>query len=150
MWVHVAASVEASLADRGPDEGWLVTMRNPLLTRLRQLVTSDQDGGFLILSVGDYYVQFLKDSAKSTLYCEAISDTYLPPKLRLAPESVRRFLSFGFERPDAICPNYHISFDLNEAERFLSSMASLVVKVMAEVYDVGQNAKLDVRLDLQG
>jgi hypothetical protein len=147
--VRVADSVEAILVNRLPAEGWLVANEQLAVEFLQQLVMGAQPGGFLIFSVGEYYVQFLKDQSKSILYGEAVSNNYLPSKLHLAPDSVRRLLSFGFKKPENKRLNYHKNFDLEDAERSLSSIADLALRVMAEVYKVGPNAKLDCRIDLE-
>lgn len=150
VWVRVAESVEATLAGRAAEEGWIVANEKPVLEAVRQLVAEGQDGGFVVFSVGDYYVQLLTDRANSILHFEAVSDTYLPLKLKLGPDSVRPLLSLGFKQPDNKNPNYHRVFTLDEAQASLSSIAGLAVKVMAEVYEVSQNSKLEIRLDLKG
>jgi hypothetical protein len=149
VWVRVAESVEAILVNRGPEEGWLVANEKLALGFLRQLVMGNQQGGFSIFSVGNYYVQFLKNQSKSILYCEAVSNNYLPRKLHLTAESVQRLLSFGFQKPDDRRSNYHKVFDLEEAKRSLSSIAALAVRVMGEVYNVGVDVKLDCKIDLE-
>lgn len=150
LWVRVAESVEAILAGRAAEEGWIVANEKRVLAALRQLLAEGEDSAFLVFSVGDYYVQLLKDRRNSVLKFEAVSDTYLPSKLKLGPDSVRRLLSMGFKAPDESTPNYHQVFRLKEAEVSLPSIASLAVKVIAEVYEVSQNSNLEIRLDLKG
>ncbi len=149
IWVQVAGNVEAALIGRKLDEGWLVTHERLVRKSLENIVKNGADGSFLIISSGDFYVQFLHARASHELVCEAVSDTFLPEKLRLSSEDKSRLLKLEFKEPNEI-PNYHQVFKLGNSNELLPNISALVVKVFSDVYHLSKNSKLDFTTNLDG
>lgn len=146
IWLKVSESVEAAQGGRTPAEGWLVANERRVLEQLSRL-SECGDGSFLIVEAGDYYVQFIMSHPDDgILYCEAISDCFLPPDAQLEKRSADLLESLGFDEPKDDKSNYSQAFELTDAEHQLPSIAALVVKILADVYSVRHNAKLDLKL----
>ena len=140
VWVDVADAVEAAFVGRPATEGWLVSNEKEVLRYLNQLIPSAE--GSLIASYGDYYVQF--SVQEDRLYCEAVANTYLPAKLRLTDEAEERLLRLGFQKPTKDGENYSRQYPRTQIATQLRDIAALTVQVFAEVYDVSQNADIEL------
>src|SRR6266496_5635076 len=143
VWVRVADAVEAAFVDRPAAEGWLVTNEKEVLRKLNELIHS-AEGSFLIASSGDFYVQF--SVQEGHLYCEAVANTYLPAKLHLTEEAEGRLLTLGFRKPTKDGENYSRQYPRTQIATQLRDVAALTVRVFAKVYDVSQNADIELKL----
>jgi T3SS (YopN, CesT) and YbjN peptide-binding chaperone 3/TIR domain len=143
VWVRVADAVEAAFVDRPAAEGWLVTNEKEVLRKLNELIHS-AEGSFLIASSGDFYVQF--SVQEDHFYCEAVANTYLPAKLHLTEEAEGRLLTLGFRKPTKDGENYSRQYPRTQIATQLRDVAALTVQVFAKVYDVSQNADIELKL----
>lgn len=150
VWVRVTDAVEAAFKGRNVAEGWLVRNERILTEELRRLVREGEDGAFLIVETDDYYVQFLLEREDSKeLYCEAVSNAYLSPSVQLDDERTNHLIEMGFELPDNDS-NFQRSYKLDGSGEQLREVASTFIKVLADVYEVGERVNLDLQLDLEG
>lgn len=144
LWVRVANAIEAAFVDRPAAEGWLVTNEKAVLRSLNELIHS-KVGSYLIASSGDFYVQFMVE--EDHLHCEAVANTYLPVKLHLTDEAEERLLAFGFRKPTKDGENYSRQYPMTaEIAPRIRKVAALTLQVLAEVYDVSQNADIELKL----
>jgi hypothetical protein len=141
VWVDVADAVEAAFVGRPATEGWLVSNEKEVLRYLNQLILSAE--GSLIASYGDFYVQF--SVQEDHLYCEAVANTDLPAKLHLTEEAEERLLRLGFLKPTKDGENYSRQYPRTQIATQLRDIAALTVQVFAEVYDVSQNADIELK-----
>jgi hypothetical protein len=146
IWVKVAAAVEAALANREITEGWAVANERRVLQSLHEVVNGPT-GTFLIVSSGDYYVQFLNE--KDRLHFEAVSNNFLPESLQLSEVKQQQLRSLGFDAPSKDIKNYSRIYPLESVLGQLHALASLAVRVLAEVYDVSKQAKLELEVMTQ-
>lgn|ERR1035437_1905500 len=144
VWVRVADAIEAAFANREPTDGWRVANEQLVLEALQQVVR-EKVGSFLIVESGDYYVQFL--TSAETLYLEVVGNTFLPERLRLDRDKEARLVALGFRRPRSDHPNFDREYASSEATSQLRSLATLAVKVMADVFEVSQNARLQIQVN---
>jgi hypothetical protein len=141
VWVDVAEAVAAAFVNRPAAEGWLVSNEKEVLRYLNKLV--DFAEGSLIASYGDFYVQF--SVQEDHLYCEAVANTDLPTKLRLTEEAEDRLLNLGFQKPTKDGENYSLQYPRTQIATQLRDIAARTVKVFAEVYEVSQNADIELK-----
>jgi hypothetical protein len=137
---------------RDVTEGWLVRNERILFGALRRFVREGEDEAFLVVGAEDYYVQFmldLEDGGKE-LYSEAVSNAYLPPRLRLDKESAERLIDMGFEEPPDENSNFHRTYELDGTDEQLGEIVSTSIEVLADVYVVSERVSLDINLDLEG
>jgi hypothetical protein len=152
VWLRAAEAVEAVFEGREATEGWLVRNERILFEVLRRLVREGEDGGFLIAHAGDYYVQFALEvkQQRSSLYCEAVKNAYLPPRLQLAEESIDKLISMGFEEPPDELSNYHRTYQISDNDEELREIANTAIRVLADVYEVSERVSIETTLDLGG
>jgi hypothetical protein len=148
IWVKVADAVEACFEGRRAAEGWLVRNERLLFDALRQLVREGSESGFLIASVGDYYLQFAPQGDVKILYTEAVSDAFLPEHLQLSKKSADLLVKMGFEEPTDNSSNYHRTYKIGEDGRELNEIASTAIKVLASVYRVSERSDVEIKLVL--
>jgi len=129
IWVQVAESVEAALGGHKPEEGWHVANARRLLENLTALVRDGSHDSFLIVDASDFYVQFLFNPSASYLYCEAVSDAFLPEAAQLTKKAADKLISMGFKEPPDENTNYRQDFMLDEELSTLSDIATIVVRV---------------------
>jgi hypothetical protein len=148
VWVKVADAVEACFEGRGAEEGWLVRNRRILFEALRKLVREGNEMGFVIASVGDYYLQFAPHESMKVFYAEAVSDAFLPIHLQLSKKSADLLIKMGFEEPLDDISNYHRTYQISEEDEDLNDIANTAVEVLANVYHVSERSDVEIQLDL--
>lgn len=143
VWVRVADAVEAALASRDPGEGWRFATERKALESLNELMNSPP-ASFLIISVGDYYVQFWRE--EDSILTEAVSNAFLPEKLKLNGTKEDKLQSLGLAAPSGELQNFNRADTTSDATQLLPNLAKLAADVMADVYEVSPGSKLDFEL----
>jgi len=116
-------------------------------SRLVDLVTEGGDGNFLIVSVGDAYVQFAGERGNSTIRCEAVSNHHLPAGRRLDDQREQVLAAVGFVLPmDG--GNYECVFEITD-DGALRRVARATVEILRDVYRCrpDREVRLDLRLE---
>ena len=142
-WLRVANSIEAAFAERDASEGWAVSNGRRLRESLNELVNSPP-GSFLVVSSGDYYVQFSLDV--NGLDFEAVANNYLSPKYRLNEQAQAALLDRGFAKPKPEVGNFWRFYEAKDLPVRLPEIATLAVQTMSDIYEVGKSTDLDIRL----
>lgn len=149
IWLHVSESVEAAQGGRMPTEGWLVANERRVLEQLSRL-TECGHGSFLIVEASDYYVQFMYHPAdEGILYMEAVSDNFLAPEIQLKKRAADLLQELGFDEPKDDESNYSQTITLSDSKGQLPRIASLAVNILADVYSISSNTRLDFELVAQ-
>jgi hypothetical protein len=148
IWVKVAESVEAAFKGRKVEDGWAVANERLVLDSLIRLIQDGGDSSFLIIAVGDYYVQFLLLPGASMLLCEVISNSYLPETSKLSNEDINNIIGMGFSKPEDDQSNFSRDYTLDKELSFLPEVATLVIKVFSDVYKVSKNSKYEITLGI--
>jgi len=118
-----------------------------LVHNLRRLIKEGGESNFLIVSVGEVYVQFAASRGDKEMYCEAVSNEFLPPELQLAEDKIVQLQGLDFEEPGA-SPNFSRTFDVAE-ETALRELAHLTHHILSNVYGCAAQSKLQFELVLQ-
>lgn len=118
-----------------------------LIHNLRRLITEGGESNFLIVSVGDVYVQFAASHGDKEVYCEAVSNEFLPHGLQLTEDKVSQLRELGFEEPGA-SPNFSRTFDVAE-EAGLRELAQLTRYILSNVYGCAAQSRLRFELVLE-
>ncbi|MBD3191102.1 MAG: hypothetical protein GF308_10680 [Candidatus Heimdallarchaeota archaeon] len=103
---------------------------------LIKLLETESEDSFLIVSPPnhkDVYIQFLALSEKE-LYCEAVSNRFLPEEFHLNDEKVRILNQWGFALTGD-SPNFNRTFIIKN-ESNIDELVNLVFRIFAEVYEV--------------
>jgi TIR domain/T3SS (YopN, CesT) and YbjN peptide-binding chaperone 3 len=120
VWVRVADAVEAALVNRSPTEGWRVVTERRALEYLNELMNSPPES-FLIISSGDYYVQFWRE--EDSILTEAVSNAFLPEKLRLGESKIDKLQGLGLTPPSKDLENFSRIDGTSDPTRLLPRLA---------------------------
>lgn len=144
-----SAARRAREDDRGPKLRQREHDAAVIARALDRLITEGADGSFLTVGVDEAYVQFLPigDRAEPWLYCEAVSNRYLPDDQRLAPEQVTALTLLGFEET-LLSPNYIREFRVPDTD-FLTELGRMTVQVFATIYRRQPDSELDIDLHIE-
>jgi hypothetical protein len=143
VWVRVADAVEAALANRNPREGWRFAVEKKALEFLNELMNSSPTS-FLIMSAGDYYVQFWRE--KDSILTEAVSNSFLPQRRKLDKAKEAKMQALGLAAPGGELKNFNRADPTRDAAKSLPRLAKLAADVMADIYEISQDSKLDFDL----
>jgi hypothetical protein len=100
IWRKVAQSLVAIREGRAASEGWTVSNEALVADALKEMVINGTDRSYVIISSGEYYVQFKHFATDGEVYCEAVSETYLPDDLPLSKKAANRLVGIGFHEPE--------------------------------------------------
>lgn len=103
---------------------------------LKRLLSSNLEESFLIISPkgnGDVYAQFLPLSQEE-LYCETVSNEFLPEKLQLNSQKISQLKKLGFELGEEDV-NFHRDFEVDN-DTAIEELSKLVLKIFVEIYGV--------------
>ena len=90
---------------------------------------------FLIISpenIDDVYIQFIPSNS-SELYCEVVSNNYLPEKYQLSPNQITKLHSLGFSIGDEV--NYNQIYKVTK-EFLIEALAKLVIEIFVEIFGI--------------
>lgn len=120
-----------------------------LIYNLNHLVTQCGEGSFLIVTCDEAYMQFAAGTTRGEIYCEAVSNEFLPDDARLSPEKVDVLKKMGFVDPEnshfsGSSPNFSCLLKIRDNDD-VSKVAGWTVEVMREAY--GKTGRFDFQLD---
>ena len=144
VWVRLSSAIEAGFVNRSSEEGWAVANEKAVAQALNELLVSSP-GSFLIVSSGDAYVQFMLGD--EGVDCEAVSNNYLPPTRQLTDEAQAKLDAYGFARPQEALRNFEKHYLTKALVSRVAGVASSVIQVLRDVYDVSNNEDLVIRLE---
>lgn len=121
--------------------------KEQLKTNLHRLITEGSEDSFLIVSVGDIYVQFVPPSEEKEIYCEAVSNEFLPRRMKLDEKRTSRLKELGFEEPGE-SPNYSRYFDISN-DNALQEAIQTILSIFANVYGCPANSNFKFELNLE-
>lgn len=100
--------------------------------------------GFLIVQIGDYYVQFRDADEPGILDFEAVSNEYLPEQSRLSENQIQRIFGLGFAFDDP-AGNFHQDIPATEADCLAA--AELSAQILYDIYLSPRDAVPTVNLE---
>ena len=145
----------------------------PLVHNLSRLITEGGDGNFLIVSVGEVYIQFAGSRGATSVDCEAVSNQFLPAELQLGEGRLSELQALGFEVPVEVSaevpvqpkpswrnlwgllavttpppPNYSRTFDAAD-EPAVREIARTTLSILSDVYGCPTQSPIKYELELQ-
>jgi len=110
---------------------------------LQRITREGGDGNFLIVSAGDYYVQFYGEPGERTIGCEAVSNTYLSGKRELRLDQINELKGRGF----VLDGNFSRQYNLDEVDEY--QLAQMTVGILQRVYGVPADTLVQIELNLE-
>lgn len=120
-----------------------------IVEQLRQVVAKPGDTTFLIVAVGDVYIQYIAGAGSKRLSVEAVSSENLPKELQLGAEAIAVLHALGFSDPDAAIEGANFEMDrdaINDAD--IESLAVIAIVAIYAAYGCPADAKLEYELSL--
>ncbi len=118
-----------------------------LVYNLRRLLTEGGRGNYLVASVGDVYVQFAANRGEQQIYCEAVSNQFLPPSLRLNEAKISQLRSLGFEIGRG-SPNFSRTFYIVDSQE-LREIARTALSLFSGIYGIPPSSMIQFELNLE-
>ena len=116
---------------------------------LDKLISEGTDGSYLIVAVDEVYVQFLRigDRDEPWVYCEAVSNEFLPPDQKLEPEQITALTLLGFEETIET-PNYCREFMVPDTD-IMTEVGRMTLQMFASIYMCPADSEVDIDLHIE-
>jgi|AntRauTorckE5430_2_1112549.scaffolds.fasta_scaffold03743_3 hypothetical protein len=106
-----------------------------ILSLIEQLVTKGLDENFAIFDLSkDYYLQISAVKDDTEVYCEAISNNYLPRDSQLTMAQINQLKSLNWQEPASPQDNYMNNFPINSAAE-KTILVNYLMETAATVYN---------------
>lgn len=114
-----------------------------------KLISEGTEGSYLIVAIDEVYLQFLSigDTDEPWLYCEAVSNQFLPPDQKLEPEQITALTLLGFEETIE-SPNYSCEFSVPNPD-ILADIGRMTLQMFATIYLCPSDAEVDIDLHIE-
>ena len=116
---------------------------------LGKLISEGADGSYLIVAIDEVYIQFLPsgDWDRPWVYCETVSNQFLPPDQRLESEQITALTLLGFEETME-SPNYTREFKIPDTEA-MTEVARGTLQMFATIYRCPPDSEVDIDLHIE-
>jgi hypothetical protein len=114
---------------------------------LIMLTVEGGSGNFMIVSVGDMYVQFAGSRGLSRIQCEAVGNDYLDRQHRLSPEKIAELEKLYFVPQDAPA-NFAREFQV-ASEVHARHLAQLALNILEKIYRCERTSPVNLELTLE-
>ena len=116
---------------------------------LDKLISEGTDGSYLIVAIDEVYFQFLSigDLQQRWLYCEAVSNEFLPEGQKLEPEQITALTLLGFVET-VETPNYSCDFNVSDSG-VLADIGRMTLQVFATIYLCPSDSEVDIDLHIE-
>jgi type III secretion system-like peptide-binding chaperone len=114
---------------------------------LQELTAAGGDSNFMIISAGDFYVQFSGSRGSSQVHGEAVSNDYLKSKHRLPPEKIDELEKLHFDLVDSP-GNFTRDFEVANSDQ-ASDVARLALDILEKIYGCPRTSPIEIELTLE-
>lgn len=115
---------------------------------LLDLTREGGPGNFMVVSVGEVYIQFEGHPGKPQVVCESVSNEYLPKTLKVTKRKIDKLKTFGFALGDDKFKNFFRTYDLT-TEKQARELAETTLRILQEVYGIAKSAEVQIELSLE-
>ncbi len=117
--------------------------------KIIELLEYGNEDSFLIIEFGDeYYLQFMPSEQNDELYCEAVSNNYLPEMVQLSEDQIIKLIDMSWELPETDEDNFSQVIEI-ENEKSLDKIVTIIVETITKVYLNNVNIKLSYQINLE-
>ena len=116
---------------------------------LDKLISDGTDGSYLIVAIDEVYLQFLStgDRDEPWIYCEAVSNEFLPDGQKLEPEQITALTLLGFVE-NIETPNYTCDFSISDPAT-LTDIGRMTLQMFATIYLCPSDSEVDIDLHIE-
>jgi hypothetical protein len=126
-----------------------MTNHELILSIIEQLVTKGLDENFAIFNLSkDYYIQISAVKNDTEVYCEAISNNYLPENRQLTMPQINQLKSLNWKEPASPQDNYSNNFPISFSSE-KTVLVNYLIETAATVYgcQIITERMVDLNLD---
>jgi hypothetical protein len=116
---------------------------------LDKLVSEGGEGSYLIVAIDEVYLQFLPLGNREGpwVYCEAVSNEFLPADQKLEPEQITAITLLGFVET-LESPNYSHEFMLPNIE-IMTDIGRMALQMFSTIYLCSPDSEVDIDLHIE-
>ncbi|WP_338790092.1 hypothetical protein [Bernardetia sp. MNP-M8] len=122
-------------------------MKNALHDSLKRLIEEGGKQNFLIINLGEYYIQVAGEYYSSHLLLEAVSNHYLSSTKQLNLSLQKKIIDLGWTEPQKE-GNYSCKMSINSTKEYDFCIA-FIEKTAKEIYDVDTITNSMIELNLE-
>lgn len=116
---------------------------------LLDLTREGGPGNFMVVSSGDFYVQFAGSPGNPNVLCESISAKYLPKKLKISQVAVKKKLkALGFALGNGEIETFSRNYEILTEEQ-AGEVAKIALQILQKVYGVAKDAEVQIELSIE-
>jgi hypothetical protein len=123
------------------------TLQYLVVSFLNEFLAEQGESNILLLESGRIYAQLTPRGGNNQLYCEVVSNKYLPGDLQLSPEKLDLLASRGFEVPADDGGNFHKVLPAGDTTAVIE-IAKEILGTFAEVYGLETMPKFKLTLTI--
>lgn len=112
-----------------------MTNQTLILAIIEELITKGLDENFAIFNLSkDYYIQISAVKNDTEVYCEAVSNNYLPENNQLTMPQINQLKNLNWQEPASPQDNYSNNFPINsESEK--TALVNYLMETATTVYN---------------
>ena len=120
-----------------------------------KLINEGVEDCFLILSYEEFYVQFVESEEKTQLYCEVVSDEYLPKNKKISMGGKKCLKELNFQKPheendfypNQDTSNYFRYISIKNENEIIESY-KLVESIFIKIFNIKKDSIVSLELYL--
>lgn len=126
-----------------------MTNHELMLSIIEQLVEKGGYENFAVISLSkDYYVQLSAEKGDSEIYCEAVSNNYLPEGQQLSEAQIQELTRLNWHPPTSPQENYSNKFTVNSPTE-KNELVNYLIETASSVYGCSIITQRMVELNLE-
>jgi hypothetical protein len=112
-----------------------MTNQTLMLAIIEELITKGLDENFAIFNLSkDYYIQISAVKNDTEVYCEAVSNNFLPENNQLTMPQINQLKSLNWQEPSSPQENYSNNFPINSASE-KTALVNYLMETATTVYN---------------
>ncbi|HMF33736.1 MAG TPA: hypothetical protein VKK79_20090 [Candidatus Lokiarchaeia archaeon] len=123
------------------------TLQYLVVSFLTEFLAEHGPENLLLVESGRIYAQFTPRGSNDSLYCEVVSNKYLPPDLQLSSEKIDLLTSRGFNTPAEEGGNFQKVYPAGDSKAILE-IAKDVLGTFQEAYGLASMPKFKLTLTI--
>lgn len=123
-----------------------------IIKHLEELMKKGGEGSFLIISAGEFYMQFARVSS-SDIYAEAVSEDFLHEGFDFTEQMINSLYRYGLFKAE---PEYDDDYEGRNYsgiwkasdEKEIAPIAKKIIEIFENVYGLSDDCNLDYKLEI--
>lgn len=110
-------------------------------TAFQKILTEGGESNYFTLDFADsYYLQAASSKGANEVFCEAVSNEYLPAAKKLSESQLLKLVELGWKKPSEGNVNFSTELTVND-KKDLEKIVDFVAQTLSEVYGANEIKK---------